>query len=188
MDYPKININIIKIIDVLAQGKAYFNELHEKTKIKSKNNLLKNLNILTENKIVFKESNKSNTYYSLNYSNSILIAILNLINKSKFEKLPFIVKKSIIDSIFTLKPRIAVLFGSFARGNNNINSDIDLIFFDASNKKAVYEISRNYEVKINVVFMKFKELDILNESLKHILKTGYPLIGEEYFYNETKKI
>jgi DNA-binding HxlR family transcriptional regulator len=80
MDYSTVNKNVIKVIEVLAEGRAYLNEIYEKTGIKSKNNLLKNLNALTNNKILAKEENKSNTFYSLNYQNNVSIALLNLIN------------------------------------------------------------------------------------------------------------
>jgi len=36
--------------------------------------------------------------------------------------------------------------------------------------------------------MELEELQKDNEALKHIIKTGYPLAGEGYFYNEAKKI
>lgn len=189
MDYEQINKNSLKIIEVLKERKSYFNEIYEKTKIKSKNNLLKNLNLLTSNNILIKEENKSNTFYSLNYSNSVLIAMLSLINQTKFEKLQFNVKKSILDSVFALKPLIAILFGSYAKGNYKKESDIDLLFFDAQKeqKEIVKEISKNYGVQINLTYMELKELDLSSESLMHIFKTGYPLTGEIYFYNELKK-
>ena len=189
MDYEQINKNSIKIIEILAERKAYFSEIYEKTKIKSKNNLLKNLNLLASNKILIKEERKSNTFYSINYLNNISIAILNLINKNKFEKLPFKIKKSILESILALKPRIAILFGSYSKDNYNNESDIDLLFFDAlkEQKDKIKEISKSYGVRINITFMELKELDLASESLMHIFKTGYPLVGEEYFYNEIKK-
>ena len=94
MDYSIFNRNSIKLIEVLREGKAYFSEICEKTGIKSKNNLLKNLNLLTSSKILIKEEKKANTFYSINYSNNILIAILNFINQAKFENLPFHVKRN----------------------------------------------------------------------------------------------
>ena len=188
MDYSNINKNVIKIIEVLVEGRAYLNEIYEKTRIKSKNNLLKNLNSLTNNKILIKEENKSNTFYSLNYKNNISIALLNLINKIKFENLPFEVKKSVSEATATSKPRIAILFGSYAKRNYNKKSDVDIIFFDAIEKEGIKEISRKYGVKLNITFMKLNELQKNNEALNHIIKTGYPLIGVEYFYNESKKI
>jgi len=189
MDYSIFNRNSIKIIEVLSEGKVYFSEIYEKTGIKSRNNLLKNLNLLNSNKILIKEEKKSNTFYSINYSSNILIALLNLINQTKFEKLPFNIKKSVLESIFDLKPRIAILFGSYAKNNHTKESDIDLLFFDAIDKQKdrIREISKNYGVQINVIFMDFKELDLKSESLRHIFKTGYPLSGEAYFYNEIKE-
>lgn len=190
MDYKIINKNSIKIIEVLSEGKAYFNEIHKKTRIKSKNNLLKNFNLLVANKALIKEEKTTNTYYSLNYSNNALIAIINLINQIKFEKNPFNVKKSILECVFAIRPRMAILFGSYAKENYKKESDVDLLFFDGLNEERgkIKEISRNYGVQINAVFMDFKGLDLKSESLKHIFKTGYPIIGETYFYNEFKEI
>ncbi len=188
MDYDNINKNSIKIIQVLKERRAYFSEIYQKTGIKSKNNLLKNLNALTQGKIITKEKNNSNTYYSPNYSSKILVSLLELINSINFEKMPFNVKKSILESIFTLKPKIAVLFGSYAKGNYTSKSDIDLLFFETTTKKKeIEEISKNYGVKLNILFMNFKELDLRNKSLAHIFSTGYPLVGGEYFYHELKK-
>ena len=173
MDYKQINKNSLKIIEVIKEGRAYFNEIHKRTGIKSKNNFSKNLNLLTLSNILIKEENKSNTYYSINYSSSLVISLLNLINKNRFEKLPFNVKKSILASIFSLKPRIAILFGSYAKENYKKESDIDLLFFDAlkEKKESIKDISRNYGVQINPVFMELKELNLKSESLMHIFKT-----------------
>jgi predicted nucleotidyltransferase len=189
MDYEQINKNSLKIIEILKEGRAYFNEIYEKTKIKSKNNLLKNLNLLTTSKILTKEENKSNTFYSINYSNNLTIAVLNLINKNKFEKLPFEIKKSISECSLIIKPRIAILFGSYAKGNYTNKSDIDLLFFDTlkEQKEKIKDISKTYGVKLNITLMNLKELNLKSESLMHIFKTGYPLIGEEYFYDELKR-
>ena len=189
MDYNIINKNSIRIVEALNERKAYFSEIYKKTGIKSKNNLLKNLDLLVTNKVLIKEEKTANTYYFLNYSNNVLIAILNLINQIKFEKLPFNIKKSILDCIFAIKPKMAILFGSYAKDNYQKESDIDILFFDALNEKKdrVREISKNYGVQINAIFMGFKELDLKSESLVHIFKTGYSITGEAYFYNEIKE-
>ena len=189
MDYESINKNSLKIIEVLKEGRTYFNEIYEKTGIKSKNNLIKNLNLLTINNILIKEENKSNTFYSINYSNNLAIAILNLINQTRFEKLPFNIKKGILESIISLKPKIAILFGSYAKGNYKKDSDIDLLFFDAltDQKAKIRDISKSYGTQISISFMELKEINLKSESLMHIFKTGYPLMGESYFYDEFKK-
>jgi len=188
MDCLNVNKNVIKIIEILAERRTYLNEIYEKTGIKSKNNLLKNLNSLTNNKIIVREKNKSNTFYSLNFKNNVLIGLLSLINKTKFESLPFEVKKGIMEAIFTFKPRIAILFGSYAKKNYTKKSDVDLIFFDAIGKEGVNEISNKYSIKLNITFMQIGELQKDNEALNHIIKTGYPIVGGEYFYNEAKTI
>ena len=184
MDYSTINKNAIKIIEVLTDGRMYFNEIYEKTEIKSKNNLLKNLKSLTDNKILIKEENKSNTFYTLNYKNNVLIALLNFINKTKIEKLPFDIKKSISEALLISKPRTAILFGSYAKRNYTEKSDIDLVFFDVLEKKGIKEISSKYGVKLNITFMDLSELKKDNDALNHIVKTGYFIVGGEYFCNE----
>lgn len=189
MDYNIINKNSIRIVEVLRNEKMYFNQLHEKTKIKSKNNLLRNLKSLTENKVLFKEKNKSNTFYLVNYSNELSIAILNLANKIKFSKLPYSIKKSVTESIFALTPSMAIIFGSYAKENYTKESDVDLLFIDGKkDENKVKEISKNYGVQINIHFIKNKELNLVSDPIMHIFKTGYPLSGAEYFYNEIKKI
>ena len=72
MDYNKIlNKNAVKILDVLSRESLYFNQICELTGIKSKNNLLKNLNLLVNSNVLKKQANKSNTFYSLNYDNAV---------------------------------------------------------------------------------------------------------------------
>ncbi|MDP1728796.1 MAG: nucleotidyltransferase domain-containing protein [archaeon] len=189
MDYKNLNGNSLKIIEALNEKKHYFNELHEKTGIRSKNNLLRNLNSLTQNGILIKEKNKSNTFYSINYSNSIAIALLNLINNIKFSGLPYNIRTGILESIFALKPKIAILFGSYVKGNYKKESDVDLLFFESEDnlKERVREISKSYGIKLNITLMNLKELNLKSEPMMHIFKTGYPLVGENYFYNELKK-
>jgi len=185
MDY--INKNSLKIIEVLNEGELYFNEIYEKSKIKSKNNLLKNLKILVENKILNIRENKSNTFYSLNYSNLTTLSLLDVISKMNFERLPFSVKKSVLEVIYFAVPRVAVLFGSYTKGNYKKNSDIDILLVDSINKKNnVKEINEKYGVFLSPIFLSPKEFDSGNESLAHILKTGFPLVGKEYFYDKRK--
>src|SRR3989339_876629 len=103
MDFNWLNKTNVKILERLIGGKDYFNQIHEKTGIKSKNHLLKNLNLLEEKKILIKEKNRSNTFYE-------------------------------------------------------------------------------------IIFNNLKDFNSKNEQIAHVLKSGYPLIGEEYFYHEFKKI
>ena len=189
MDFNWLNKTNVKILERLIGGKDYFNQIHEKTGIKSKNHLVKNLNLLEEKKILIKEKNRSNTFYEINFDNLLTISLLNLINKSKFEKLPFSVKKSIFELIYSLKPKIAILFGSYAKENYKKDSDVDLIFIDCKKENSIIqEISLKYGIELKIIFTNLKDFNSKNEQIAHVLKSGYPLIGEEYFYHEFKKI
>jgi len=188
-DLSKVNKNSLLIVETLRGGKKYFNEIAEKSGIKSRNNLLKNLNNLFQINAIKKEQNKSNTFYSLNYDNYLTIGLLQLISSIRFESLPFQRKKPITEIISQIKPLIAVLFGSSAKGNFTNSSDIDLLIIsDYKNNNRVKEISSRYGVKVNAIFLQLEEFHSKNETISHILKTGYPLTGEIYFYEELKKI
>ena len=197
MDYKDIlNKNALKIIESLKEKMLYFSEIYEKTRIKSRNNLLKNLSQLVSAKILNKEEKKGNTYYSLNYDSNVAIALLNLINMSEFSSLPFERRKAIEESVFAAKPALSIIFGSSAKGNFREKSDIDIIFvynnlekeYLKKIEKDIKKIGQRYGININPSIMDFNEFDIRKDPIRHILKTGYPLTGERYFYNEARKI
>lgn len=191
MDYYNLlNKNVIKIIKVLGKGRLYFNQISELTGIKSKNNLIKNLNSMAQLKILKKEKNKSNTFYSINYENQLSLVLLQLINTNKLQNLPFERRKAVLEVISVSKPAMAVLFGSTAKGNFKKDSDIDLLLvYDSKNKEIINEIkniSSRYGVKINAVILKFSEINMMDDAIKHIFKTGYPITGYSYFYEVFK--
>lgn len=193
MDYYNIlNKNIIKILKTTKEGRFYFNQIHEKTKIKSKNNLIKNLNELVKTNILKREENKSNTFYSVNYDNNIAISFLILINQIKLYNLPFERRKAIEEVTKETFPFILVLFGSTAKEDFKKNSDIDLLFVfknkDKDYKESIKKISSKYGISINSNMISYSEFKKPNEAIKHIIKTGYPLTGERYFYEKYKEI
>ncbi len=191
MDYNIFNKNTLKITQVLmeAENKLYLNQIYELTKIKSKNNLVKNLNMLVNFNILEKEKNKSNTFYSLNYENILTLSFFKIINTIKLQKLPFERRKAIEESLILTKPNMAVLFGSTAKKNFTRQSDIDILFvYNEKTKINLSEISGRYGVKINIISLKFDELDEKSETIRHILKTGYPLTGNLYFYKILNRI
>ncbi len=190
MDYNEIiNKNALKILEVIGRNKIYFNQIQELSKIKSKNNILKNLDNFVKLNILKKEKNKSNTFYSINYENNFSISMLNIINQIKFQRLDFEKRKAIEEYLILLKPGMAVLFGSTAKENYTKRSDIDILFVYNNLPKVTYdEVSEKYGVKINLIKLDFKELNKNNESINHMLMTGYPLTGSIYFYKYLSKI
>ncbi len=193
MDYCSLlNKNSFKIIEVLSKGRLYFNQISELTGIKSKNNLLKNLDLMVKFKILIRERNKSNTFYSINYNNRFSLTLLQLKNMGKFQNLPFERRQALTEVVNTSKPLIAVVFGSTAKGNFKKDSDIDLFLVCSSKSKdindKIQEIGSRHGVRINTVIVNFLKEDIYNDAIKHILKTGYPISGYEYFYSALKNV
>ena len=193
MDYNKLlNENVIKIIESLRKEKLYFSQIYEKTGIKSKNNILKNLEKMAKLNVLKKDKGKGNTFYTINYDNLVAIGLLELNDTLRLQRLPLERRNSIIETISELKPLIAILFGSTAKGNFRKESDIDLllVFNKEIDKKGekIKEIGSKYGVKINPVMIKFSEFDTKNETINHILKTGFPGEGFRYFYGVRKYV
>jgi len=143
-------------------------------------------------RIIFLKKAKGNTFYNINYENNMVLILLQLINILNFQKLPFERRRAVEELINEIKPTLAILFGSTAKGNFKKQSDIDILIVHNERikkiDKKVKEISSRYGLKINPIIIKFSELDTRDEAIKHILITGYPVTGYRYFYNETKKI
>ena len=192
MDYYRIlNKNVIKVIESLKKEKLYFNQISGLTGIKSKNNLLKNLDSLVKLKILIKEKNKSNTFYNINYDNFFSLILLQIINIAKFQNLPFERRKPIEELINKMKPLMIILFGSTAKENYKKESDIDLLLIfntKPKNIEEISEISSKYGIKLNPIILKFSEININDDTIKHIFLTGYPIIGHNYFYEVFKNV
>ncbi|MFH1289829.1 MAG: nucleotidyltransferase domain-containing protein [Nanoarchaeota archaeon] len=187
-----MNKNVLKILEVLGKGKNYFSQIHELSGIKSKNNLLRNLTRMTELNVVKKEKGKGNTHYSVNYESSLALILLQVGNVVRMQKLPFERRKAIEEIVKVAKPLFAVLFGSSAKGNFKKDSDVDLLLvYDKEARdvgKEAKDIGSKYGVKLRSTVMGFDELDTKDETLKHILKTGYPVTGHDYFYGVYKGV
>ncbi len=190
--YNAINKNTLKIVETLSKGKLYFNQIYELSGIKSKNNILKNLNLMEVLKVVKKEKRKGNTFYSINHENSFSTILMQVGNIIKFQVLPFERKRAIEEVIDKTKPTLSILFGSTAKGNFKKDSDIDLLFVFNSIpnkiKENINNISSRYGIRINPIIIKFQNLDLKNEGIKHIFKTGYPISGYNYFYEVLKNV
>ena len=79
--------------------------------------------------------------YFLDYSKCALSPMLHAVEYSRFEKLPMKIKLSVTDFLKNLKekPIMAILFGSYAKGDYNKNSDVDilLVFQNIKNSKKI---------------------------------------------------
>jgi len=103
-------------------------------------NVKRFLEILEKEKVVKKEKEANLVKFHLN-DNEKTIAYLRQVNTEKFLILPSKIKMAVRDFLAELeiKPLIAILFGSYAKGNFTKESDIDtlLVFQKLENVKEI---------------------------------------------------
>lgn len=64
--------------------------------------------------------------------------------------------KSIVESLIPYAETL-IVFGSFAKGTQKEDSDIDLVMVNATNKEKIKKITRSFPREVNVEFVSWKE-------------------------------
>ncbi len=94
--------------------------------------------------------------------------------------------KEIIEKITRHVKGIGIIFGSYAKGLENKNSDLDIFIAGSYNRDEIKKVSRNLGIEISVkcypikTFEKNLNKDIL---LKEILKNHIVFVNAEQFIN-----
>src|SRR3989344_3771663 len=170
----------------------YFSEILRETNL-TPNTTLKHLKNL-ENLIVSTKK-IGNTFYKINPNNKIIYSIFSYFDYKKFNNLPSERKRAINEFLDNLKvkPLIAVVFGSTAKGTFSKESDIDILLIynnkekkDTKLKEDIEAITGTKTQTFIVDFDYFKE-QILKEEDKvitHAIKTGFAITGFDKFYKE----
>jgi len=138
----KIPMKIILFFIENSPGEFYNSQIKEKIGI-SKTTSLKWLKKLEENGILNKDTRGKTIVYKLNMSNPIVKQLKILKNVS--DLLPFF--KRVKSNVF--------LYGSYSRGENQKDSDIDLLIIgkrDPSLLNIIGKIERRLKRKVNPVF------------------------------------
>lgn len=196
----KMNNNIFgrgkeKILECLYSNRfkeLYFSEILRETKL-TPNTTLKHLKNLQENNLIISIKKIGNTFYKLNSKNPQIYSILSYFDYKILNKLPSERKRAILEFLdkIKVKPLIAVVFGSTAKGTFEKNSDIDalLIFNKKENKdlKLKEDIEAITGLKIQafiIDFEYFKEQVLKQEDkvIIHAIKTGFVVSGHDKFY------
>lgn len=159
----------------LPNAKRFIDILEKEKVIRKK----KEANLL---KIYLKESQKT-------------IAYLKQTNNEKFDLLPVKVQNAIIEFLDELevKPLLAVIFGSYAKGNYTKDSDIDilLVFQKVESGKEIENTARRISMrtntKISPVYVDYNnfEKNFLNKEhdfSREIRQDAIIIIGVEYYY------
>jgi len=190
--FGKSKYSILKLI--YEKKRAYVREIIRETKL-NENTVVRFLEQFKKMSILIKEKEGSNNYYKFDSENRINRKILEMFDSEKFESLPFERKETInlfLSSLYK-KPLFVILFGSTAKGNFIKKSDIDLFLcfnsYTGSDIKNLMANSKKVEAKTNINihfeiidYINFKKQDKDNYSLQNIIKTGFPVLGAEYFY------
>ncbi len=155
----------------------------------SVDNALKKLGRIVENQ---KSANQFKYY--INYSKEALVPLLYGVEYLRVERLPARARIAIRNFLRELeeKPILALIFGSYAKGNYTNKSDIDilLVFQNIDNARtienAAKRISMNTNTKISPVYLgyeNFKESfhNPTKDFFKNIKKNKILLVGIEWW-------
>ena len=115
-----------------------------------------------------------NKLYSLNSENleiltQYLCAVEHLRTKLFYEKNTKI--KLIIEKIIPLITGIALIFGSYAKDTQKETSDLDIFATGNHNKEKIHQISKTYNLEINIKEQKTFEINTLTKEVikNHII-------------------
>jgi len=178
----KQNSYKLEIVGELLKGRIHLRELSRKLKINPMTTSRKMKDLANENIVDFNQEGKNKTYFLKKNSEakSYVFMFENFrLNKliKEFSSIRDIVEHIQNDSRISL----AVLFGSYAKGNYKKNSDID-IFVETKNKK----IKQDLELLNSKLSIKIGIFNNENLLIKEIKKNHVIIKGVEKFYEKSK--
>jgi predicted nucleotidyltransferase len=137
-----------------------------------------------EEKGILKSKTKGNIKnYSLNLKNRNLKDII--IQIEIFKKLEFLKKHRFLKEIFNGDNRIVGIFGSYAKGTETKNSDIDLFIIGEELKQDYDKKGELFDLEISIKYFRKKEFKKLlrekNNLVKEIVKNHVLISGFESF-------
>ncbi|MBS3092921.1 nucleotidyltransferase domain-containing protein [Candidatus Pacearchaeota archaeon] len=176
----------------IRNKEIYFSEILRETKL-TQNTTLKHLANLQKLGLIISTKKIGNTFYKVNPKNPMIYAILSYFDYKKLNELPSERKRAINEFLnkIKIKPLIALIFGSTAKGTFGKESDIDLLLIynkkESEDLKLKKDIEATTGVKIQTFIIKFnyfKEQLIKEEDsvVTHAIKTGFPITGNDKFY------
>lgn len=199
---PKMNNKLFgkgkeKILECFyrnRQKEFYFSEILRETKL-TQNTTLKHLKNLQDSNLVISTKKIGNTFYKINSKNSEIFAIFSYFDYKRLNELPSERKRAILEFLkkLQIKPLIALLFGSTAKGTFGKESDIDILLIynkkELEDKKLKKDIEATTGIKIQTFIINwdyFKDQIMREEDkvITHAIKTGFPITGNDKFYKE----
>lgn len=186
-----------KILECFYRNKKkelYFSEILRETKL-TQNTTLKHLANLQRLGLLISTKKIGNTFYKLNAKNPLVYSIFSYFDYKKLGELPFERKRAITDFLekIEIKPLIVLVFGSTAKGTFQKESDIDILLIYNKKELEDLKLRKNIEAVTGVRIQPFiidvnylKEQIIKEEDnvISHAIKTGFPITGNDKFYQE----
>ena len=172
----------LEIIDSLLKDENHVRGLGKKLSINPMTVSRKMEELMRENAVDFKEEGKNKKYFlkkNLESRNYILKAEIYKLTKllEKYSKL-----KKIIEKIQNEKSiKLAVLFGSYAKGTANSNSDVD-VYMESNNKNLKKELEM-INSKLSVKLGKYDRKSLL---IREIEKNHIIIKGVELYYERNQ--
>ena len=153
------------------------------------------LEILIREEVVRKEKYANLVRFKLRESQRTVAYLKNL-NTEKFLALPSKVRTAINEFLeeLEIKPMVAIIFGSCAKGDYTSKSDIDilLVFQKVENEKGIENLARRISMrtntKISSIYLSYEnfEKNFLNKEhgfSGEIRQDVIVLLGVEHYYN-----
>lgn len=158
-------------------------------------NIKRFLEILEKEKVVRREKEANLVKFQLKAGHKTL-AYLKQVNIERFIALPIKVQNAITEFLDELenRPLIALIFGSYAKGNYTKESDIDvlLVFQKVENGKVIENTAKRIimrtNTKISPVYIEYKNfeknfLDKKHDFSREIRQDVIVILGIENYYN-----
>jgi predicted nucleotidyltransferase len=148
------------------------------------------LNELEEEGVLSSNYKGKIKYYSLNFLNPLIKEYISLFEKEK--SINFLEKnQKFIDFFNKLDFECVVIFGSYAKGSFNKNSDLDLFLVGKVDTFEVVKIGESYNLEVHVFSSTKKEFSGYFSKLlglnKEILDNHIIIRGESVFIEEVLK-
>ena len=165
----------------------------------SEHTLLKYFSSLEKRKMLSSRREGNLKIYEVKVQNALVKVFFSYFDLEKLELLEYKRGKAIkmfVEEVKNIKiPYFVLLFGSTAKGNYTIKSDIDImVIFDILEKEKsekIEKIKRNIiaetGLKVNNIIMKLEEFlkekeNKQNYALQDALTYGYPVFGNQLYY------
>ena len=172
----------MEIVDMLGKKESHVRELAKLIHLNHMTTLRKIRELKEMNIIDYRKEGKNNVYFikpSLEARNFVLMVEYYKLLKI-LEKHPHL--RGIVDNIMKNDEiKLAILFGSYAKGLAKKDSDID-IFIEGDDRN----IRRRLELSNSKLSIKLGEFDVNNPLIKEIKKNHVILKGVEKYYEKQR--